>query len=106
MRIFHAVEHHVQPARGGSIVERGIHLRRSESDDSLMRRAFGGTIKLLAGLDANRDFALAAERDNFIQTRTARAFGNQYTIKRPAGAQRFTDGMDSYKRGHYDKGTS
>ena len=70
-----------------------------------MRGSVGGAIQTLARLETNRDLALAARGDQLLKTRACRALDDQDALERPPGAQRFPDGMDSYQRGHYDKGT-
>ena len=67
-----------------------------------MRSAVGRAVELLARLEAHWNPALLAKRDQFLQPRTSRALGHQDPVQRTAGAQCFTDGMDSSKREHYD----
>ena len=70
-----------------------------------MRGAIRRAVQLLARLEAQRNAALLAKRDQFLQPRASRALGHQNPVKRTPGAQGFTDGMDSGKREHYDKVT-
>ena len=105
VRVLDPVQYHVQPAACRRILERRILLGRAKSDDALMRCAVGGAVELLPRLEAQRNAALLAKRDQFLQPRASRALGHQNPVKRTAGAQGFADGMDSGKREHYDKVT-
>jgi hypothetical protein len=49
---------------------------------------------------------LATQSDQLVDAGAFGAFCDYHTIEGTAGAQGFPDGMDSYQRGHYDKGTS
>jgi hypothetical protein len=71
-----------------------------------MRSSIRGAIQLLAGLETNRDLALAAQRDQLLDAGAPGALADQHAIERPPGPQGLPDGMDSNQRGHYDKGTS
>ena len=71
-----------------------------------MIRSVGRTIQPFPRLDPHRNAAFPAQRNQFLQARAARALSDYDAVKRPPGQQRLTDRMDSYKRGHYHKGTS
>ena len=71
-----------------------------------MLRTICRAIQLLAKLEPHGDFALAAQRDQFFDARPPGSLGDEHSIERTPCAQGFTDGMDSYEQGHYDKGTS
>ena len=71
-----------------------------------MLRSVCGTIQLFPRLETDGNLTLAAQCHQFFDARPTRTFCNQYPIEGTAGAQGFPDGMDSYQRGHYDKGTS
>ena len=103
--VFNAVEHDVKAACAGCLFERRVTLARAERDHALMRHSSGGAIQPLARLHANRNTALAAQVDQFLQTRPRRISGHQDILERTPGPERFADGMDSCQQGHYDKGT-
>src|SRR5579863_3418875 len=103
--VLDSVQHDVQPAACRGLLQRSILLSCAKSDDALMRSAIGCAVELLASLEAHRNPALFAKRDQFLQPWPSCPLGHQHPVQRAAGAQRFTDGMDSSKREHYDKVT-
>lgn len=105
VRVFNPVQHHVQAAGGRGFLERGVTLGGAKRDHPLMRRTASRAVQLLARLEAYRNFALAAQVDHFLDSRTGGAFGDHHAIDGPCGLERLPDGMDSCKRRHYDKGT-
>src|SRR5579863_9013928 len=105
VRVLDSVQYDVQPAAGPRILQRTVLLGRAKRHDALMRSAVGRAVELLARLEAHRNTALLAQRNQFLQARASRALGHQHPVQRTAGAQGFTDGMDSSQREHYDKGT-
>src|SRR5579872_404459 len=70
-----------------------------------MRDAARGSVQMVARLETHRNFALAAQVDQFLNPRPAGAFGDQNPVQRTAGPEGLPDGMDSCERRHYDKGT-
>ena len=105
VRIFDAVEHHVQAARGDRLVERRIFFGRAERDYALMIGAAGRPVQVLTRFETHGNRAFAAQFDDFLQARTGGAFDDQDPVEGTRGPQRFADGMDSRDGSHYDKGT-
>ena len=71
-----------------------------------MDRAIRRAVQTVARFHAHRDAALPAQRQQLLQSRAAGAFRDQHAIQGPPGQQCLPNRMDSYKRGHYHKGTS
>jgi hypothetical protein len=86
MRIFHAVQNHVQPAAGDGFFERGESLRRSEPYYSLMSRSHGRAIQHFARFETHGDPMLARQIDDFLNARSSGPLGDQDTIKRTPGS--------------------
>jgi len=72
----------------------------------LVLRSTAVAVQLFARLKPHGNLPFAAQLDEFLNARTFRAFRKEDALDRPSCAQGFSDGMDSYQRGHYDKGTS
>ncbi len=105
VRILHAVENHVQAAGGSGFFQRRVFFGRTDPDYALVRHAARGTIEMLARLEADGNFPVAAQVNQFLDPRSAGAFGDQNAVEGAAGPNRLSDGMDSCERRHYDKGT-
>jgi DNA-binding transcriptional MerR regulator len=105
VRVLYAVQHDVQPAVCRGFVQAGVLGRGSQGDHSLVRNSTGRAVQRFAGLEAYRNFALAAQIDQFLNPRACGALGDEHALERAAPADCLPDGMDSCKRRHYDKGT-
>ena len=106
VRVLDAVQDDVQSAGRRRLVDRRILLRRAERHYTLMVRSVRRAVQAVARLHAHRNAAFPAQRQQFLQACAAGALGDQHTVQRPPGQQRLPNRMDSYKRGHYHKGTS
>jgi DNA-binding transcriptional MerR regulator len=105
VRVLDAIEDDMQSSAKGGFIEGGVFFSGAESNHALMRGAAGGAIELIAGLESHGNFALAAEIDNFLNSRRSRAPGDHDIVEGAPGPESLPDGMDSCERRHYDKGT-
>ncbi len=105
LRIFYSIKHDMQTARGDGLFQRGVFFGRAQSDHALMISTSGGAIDMFAGFETHWNGALAAQFDDFLESRAGGALDHQDSIERTIGTEGFPDGMDSGDRSHYDKGT-
>jgi DNA-binding transcriptional MerR regulator len=105
VRIFDSVQNDMQAALSGGILKRGVALRCSYRDNSLMICAARGAVQMLAGFESDGYGFFPAQIDDFLEPGSSSALHDQHSIQRPAGTQGFPHGMDSSKWRHYDKGT-
>jgi len=105
VRVLDAVKDHVHAARARRVRERRILSGGAVRDHTLVRRAPRRPVQLLARFETNRYVTLPAQIEQFLKTRPRGSFDHENPVERAAGPQGFPDGMDSYERGHYDKGT-
>ena len=106
MRVFHAIQYNVQATAFRGFFESGALFHRTEPNHALVPRAVGRPVKLFFRIKADRYVTLPAQRNQLLQARASGSFGDQHAVEGTSGTQRLPDGMDSYKQGHYDKGTS
>jgi len=95
VRIFDAIQHHVQPSSRGGLVERGVTLRRADRDDALVRCRLRRPVQLRARLEAHRDLALAAQLDQLLNARSAEPLRDQNVLEWVPGSESFPDRMDT-----------
>ena len=88
VRIFDTVEED-EALGAGEIVEGGVFLGCSESDDALMDGAFGSAFEGFTGLEADGDVGLAGEVDDFLEFGTGGAFGDEDAVELTACAKGF-----------------
>ena len=105
VRVFNAVEDDVHAFACDGFFESGVTLRGAKADHALMRDSGCGSIEHFARLIADGDAVFAGEIDDFLNARPGGTFGDEDAIEGAPGPQSFTDGMDSWQRGHYDKVT-
>jgi hypothetical protein len=70
-------------------------MRRAKSDNSLMGGSFGGPVKGIARLKANRNKPAAAEVYDFLNARTGDAFDNEHFVERAPCSQRFANRVET-----------
>ncbi len=95
VRILYAIEDDVHALLRDRLLKRGEPFGRSESYNSLMGHSGAGSIEHFARLVTNGNAAFAGQIDDLLHARSGGTFGDKDTIKRPAGPERFPDGMDS-----------
>ena len=76
-------------------------LRADQSDDALVRFGLGAEGKLFAGLGADADAELAAERDKLLKPGVVALAGHQHVVKTAAaGAQSLLDRVQAVQNFH------
>lgn len=76
---------------------------RSKGDDALVRASGRQPLNCVARLKPHGDVFSSAEVDNFLDSLSAGALGDENTIKGPPGGKGFANRMNADENGHGDR---
>jgi hypothetical protein len=100
VRVFHAIQHHDHFCAGDNVFFTRVLRSRAECDDALMGFVATGAFQGVACLKPNSYTILAAKVDDFLQTWSAGALGDEHAVKGAFGFERFTDRIHSDENSH------
>src|SRR5213083_1350408 len=100
MRILHTIEQDHKLRAGYDIVVFGIAVRGAQCNNSLMYRAIRDPVERLTRLEPDGDVAFAAEVDDLLHARSARASGHEHSINGSACRHGFFHRMNSDQYAH------
>lgn len=103
VRVLDAVQDNDEPRALQDVLQFAVLDGGSQSEDTLVRADARQPVQGLAGLEANRDAALARHPDQFVDPSSGGAAGDDEAVEGPARAQRFTHRVNSGQQAHVNR---